>query len=39
MAAHWNYGTPPSEASAVPEPTALVLLLGLSAMLLSRRRP
>ena len=36
MAADWGHGT--SESIAVPEPSALVLLLGLPLLLLIRRR-
>ncbi|MBN1589057.1 MAG: autotransporter-associated beta strand repeat-containing protein [Pirellulales bacterium] len=40
MAAHWNYGTPPpAEASAMPEPSTLaVLLAGLASLAFFRRR-
>jgi len=37
LASNWGY--PGSESTAVPEPSALTLLLGLALMLLPRRRP
>ena len=38
LAANWGY-TSGSETTCVPEPSILALLLGVSLMLLPRRRP